>query len=271
VREDAVPSAADEGHAWALPYIRLRMSAGAAAGMPPQDGSARSWTPGPREPVLEPLAIHVWRVDLSATGEQAVCALSAHERERAQRIVGPREQRLWSRSRGVLRDLLGRYLKADPGSLELAVGAHGKPRLGGRWSEDGLHFNLSHSGELALYAFTACGAIGADVEVLREPSRGVREHRAALATRVFGAEAAERLGELPPELREREFLRLWTRHEAELKRRGAGIGAASAEEQGVGEAHAKPWIVELNVGRLAVAALASECDRASELRLWEWA
>jgi 4'-phosphopantetheinyl transferase len=217
------------------------------------------------------LATHVWRVDLSATGEQALGALSADERERAERIVGPFERRLWSRSRGVLRDLLGRYLKADPGSFELAVGADGKPRLGGRWSEYGLHFNLSHSGEFALYAFTACGAVGVDVEVLREPSRGVREHRAALAARVFGAETAERLGELPPELREREFLRLWTRHEAELKRRGAGIGAASAEEEGVGEAHAKPWIVELGVGPRAVAALAGEFVSEGELRLWEWA
>jgi 4'-phosphopantetheinyl transferase len=239
--------------------------------MPSQDSSAGSWTAGPRNPVLAPAAVDVWRVDLATAGGPALAALSAQERERAERIAGALEQRLWSRSRGILRDLLGRYLKTDPGSLELAVGTHGKPRLGGRLGECGLHFNLSHSNELALYAFTACGAVGVDVQVLREPSRGSREDHTALAARVFSAEAAARLGELPPELREREFLRLWTRHEAELKRRGTGIGAASAEDHAKGEAHAEPWIVELDVGPRAVAALASKCDGAGELRLWEWA
>jgi hypothetical protein len=62
---------------------------------------------------------------------------------------------------------------------------------------------------------------------------------------------------------------LWTRHEAELKRRGTGIGAASAEAHAKGEAHAEPWIVELDVGPRAVAALATKCDRAGELRLWK--
>jgi len=101
-----------------------------------------------------------------------------------------------------------------------------------------------------------------------------RDDRAALAARVFGAEAAARLAKLGPQSREREFLRLWTRHEAELKRRGTGIGAASAEDNGDdnggGEAHIEPWILELDIGPRAVAALASECDRPGELRLWEW-
>lgn len=220
--------------------------------------------------MLGPARIDVWRVDLSASGERALGALSAQERERAERIAGPLEQRLWSRSRGVLRDLLGRYLHADPGSLELAVGTHGKPRLGGRWGGCGLHFNLSHSGELALYAFTTCGAVGVDVQVLREPRLGAHGDRTALAARVFGAEAAARLGALPPQSREREFLRLWTRHEAELKRRGTGIGAAAADRAD-GEAHVEPWIVELDVGARAVAALAAKHGPARELRRWEWA
>jgi 4'-phosphopantetheinyl transferase len=253
-----------------LAYIRPTMSTGPSVGKPPQDSATGPWTAGPRDPASAPAAIDVWRVDLAATGERALGALSAQERERAGRIVQPHEQRLWSRSRGVLRDLLGRYLAADPSSLELAVGTHGKPRLAGPWSECGLHFNLSHSGELALYAFAACGAVGVDVQVTREPSARERENRAALAARAFGAEAAARLAELPPQPREREFLRLWTRHEAELKRRGTGIGAASADEHADGEAHAEPWIVELDVGAQAVAALATECDPAGELRLWEW-
>jgi 4'-phosphopantetheinyl transferase len=248
------------------------MSADAAVGKPPQHSNAGSWTAGPRDPALAPAAIDVWRVDLSTTGEPAFDALSMQERERAARIVRPLEQRLWTRSRGVLRDLLGRYLKVDdPASLELAVGAHGKPRLAEPWNERGLHFNLSHSGELALYAFTTCGAVGVDVEVLRESGRGLRGDRSGLAARFFGAEEVARLGELPPRPREREFLRLWTRQEAELKRRGTGIGTADGRDRGCGEARAESWMVELDLGPRAVAALAGESLPADGLRLWEWA
>lgn len=254
-----------------LAYIRSTMNARPGVGKPRHDSNVGSFTAGPRDPVPIPAAIDVWRVDLTATGERVLDALSVQERERAANIVGPREQGLWSRSRGVLRDLLGRYLDADPSSLELDVETHGKPLLAAPWSERELHFNLSHSGELGLYAFAAHCAIGVDVEVLRRPSRRASVDPVALAARVFGAEAASHLGALAPESRERELLRLWTRHEAELKRRGTGIGAATDSDPADGEAHVEPWIVELDVGAGAVAALAAERGPARELRLWEWA
>jgi 4'-phosphopantetheinyl transferase len=253
-----------------LAYIRPTMSVRPAAGKPRHHCSLGPWTTGPHDPVPAPATIDVWRVALTAVGERVLDALSAQERERAANIVGQREQRLWSRSRGVLRDLLGRYLDADPSSLELDAGTHGKPRLAAPWSERGLHFNLSHSGELALYAFSANGSVGADVEVMREPGRRASTDPVALAARFLGAEAAARLRELTPPSRELELLRLWTRHEAELKRRGTGIGAAAAAEQADGEARVEPWIVELDVGAGAVAALAAERGAARELRLWEW-
>ncbi len=253
-----------------LAYIRPTMSVRPAAGKPRQHSSAGPWTTGPHDPVPGPATIDVWRVELGGVGEGVLDALSAQEHVRAAGIVGQREQDLWGRSRGVLRDLLGRYLDADPSSLELDAGTHGKPRLAAPWSERGLHFNLSHSGELALYAFSAHGSVGVDVEVMGEPGRRASTDPVALAARVLGAEAAAHLGALTPPAREFEFLRLWTRHEAELKRRGTGIGAAAAAEQAEGEARVEPWIVELDVGAGTVAALAADCGAVRELRLWEW-
>jgi len=169
-----------------------------------------------------------------------VCELLCEqELERAERMLDERDRRLWRRSRGVLRALLGRYLRQDPRSLRLIVGAHGKPALAGDAAEpqaarraapeaaSRLSFNLSHSGHLALYAFSESGDVGVDVEVARRAMNEV-----AIAARVFGPAQAKHLQELDPDSRRREFLRAWVRHEAERKCLGVGLfGGEDAPEQ----------------------------------------
>lgn len=246
------------------------MSTRSPARQPSPPGGPARWARGPSEPLLTGTGVHVWRVDLTTIGDVVVDSLSAAERERALGIAGEDTRRLWSRSRGVLRELLARYLHERPGAVELAVGRHGKPRLAGDgWRA--LSFNLSHSQQLALYAFAAVGSVGVDVELARVKGPQAAGDRVALARRTFGEQEARRLLALHPAARELKFLRLWTRHEAELKRRGTGIGAASAADRVDEEAREQPWIVELDVGARAAAALAVERGSAAELRLWEWA
>lgn len=214
--------------------------------------------------------MHVWRVDLTAVADDVAGSLSGAERERARGIAGEDARRHWSRSRGVLRELLARYLRERPGAIALSVGLHGKPQLAGD-GRGALSFNLAHSQQLALYAFVAAGSVGVDVEVVRAEGARASGDRVALAGRVFGERQARRLKALQPAARELEFLRLWTRHEAELKRRGTGIGAAGGADRAGGEAGEEPWIVELDLDARAVAALAVERGSAAELRLWDWA
>jgi hypothetical protein len=118
---------------------------------------------------------------------------------------------------------------------------------------------LSHSGQLALYAFTESGAVGLDVEVARRTINEV-----AVARRAFGPGEARRLEGLAPPIREREFLRAWARYEAELKCRGTGIGVVDT-----GTGGGAPWIAQLDVGSHAAAAVALE-HPARDLRCWEW-
>ena len=87
-----------------------------------------------------------------------------------------------------------------------------------------LSFNLSHSGHLALYAFSKAGAVGVDVEVAR---RGLDV--VAIAARAFGAAEARRLRGFAPAIRKEEFRRTWVRHESALKCWGTGIGNGSTE------------------------------------------
>jgi 4'-phosphopantetheinyl transferase len=192
--------------------------------------------------------------------------LSAEEHARADRMAGVRDRALWARSRGVLRELLGRYLQADPRELSLATSPKGKPvldtasaRTGRQADATRLCFNLSHSGEAALYAFTCAGRVGIDLEAGRRPIDSV-----ALATRAFGPAEAARLRKLDPETRAQEFLLAWVRREAALKCIGTGIW-----EDPEKDAEPRPWTAHLDLGGPGCAAIALE-RAPTELRCWDW-
>ena len=217
--------------------------------------SDRSWGPAPTRPRLAAGAVHVWRADLEEAGDELLELLSDDERERVARFARVHDGLLWGRAHGLLRLLLSDYLQLRPREVTFTVAAHGKPQL-----PDGrLSFNLSHSGGLALYAFSSDAAIGVDVEGTR---RAIAEE--SIARRTFGPAVAERLAALEASDRRREFLRLWARHEAMLKCRGTGIGAPEASPSAT-----EPWIAELDMSRGAVAVVACE-NVPHELRCWDW-
>jgi 4'-phosphopantetheinyl transferase len=222
------------------------------------------WAPGPRRPVLPPRAVHVWRVDLTAVSDSVTAALSPDERARMGRFVRVDDGRRWARARGVLRALLARYLHVEPASLEFSVGPHGKLLLTGRRERTSLAFNLSHSRALALYAFSHAGACGVDVEVDR--ARSIDE--LALARRTLGATEAQRLASLKAEQRRREFLRAWTRHEASLKCRGAGL-CEPRDPTGLERVGGRVWIAKLEPGGAAAGALAVGTP-PQKLALFDW-
>jgi 4'-phosphopantetheinyl transferase len=239
-----------------------------SATIPPPERGPRAavtrWQRGPLRPRLGGGEVHVWRARLSQLDDLRKL-LSVDEREREARILGERDRLLWASSRGALRQLLARYLDADPTDVVLTIEPDGKPRLKHEpLDARELHFNLSHSGELALYAFANDGPVGVDVELTQDTKQSRRRDHLALARRVFGEREGQRLQAFEPDAREREFLRLWTRYEAALKRAGHGIGAGAA---GIVEETA--WIVELEIDTPGAAALAA--DRASALRLCSFA
>jgi 4'-phosphopantetheinyl transferase len=192
--------------------------------------------------------VHVWiaRLDRGDWTDAVADLLQTGERDRASHFQSRRKGVLWARSRALLRMLLGGYLGTDPASLRFELGRHGKPRLtpaGG-----GPHFSLSHSGTIAVYAFAVDRQLGVDVEAL-----GRGRPVLPLARRAFGEDACERLARLEEDRREREFLRLWTRHEARLKCLGTGLAGRYGD----------CWARQLEVGGHAVAALAAERAPAS--------
>lgn len=170
-------------------------------------------------PALAAGEVHVWRIDLRASSRSLLAVLArilaADERARAHRFVFPHDHDRFILSRGLLRWLLGCYLDSDPAELQFTYNAYGKPELAGSFD---LQFNLSHAGDLILYAFARDRVVGIDVERIRND---VEIHR--LARHVFSANEQATLAALPPENQVEAFFNGWTRKEAYVKARGKGL------------------------------------------------
>jgi 4'-phosphopantetheinyl transferase len=220
----------------------------------------------------------VWRVALDHPPVETAAlrrVLSGTERRRADQFRFEHDRLRYEAARGALRIMLGRYLATDPALVVFAYGPRGKPRLEGH---AGLHFNVSHSGGLALLAF-ARRPLGIDVEHERDlPDAG------EIAERFFSPREAERLRALPPSERRAAFFRCWTRKEAWIKATGEGLAQpldsfdvsfATGEPPGLERVAGQPgeaerwWLADLRPAPGWAGALAMRGE-PSALRTWDW-
>lgn len=179
-----------------------------------------AWGPAPAALSLTDGVVHLWRAWLEPAPEvlrRLEAHLSEDERARAARFVFPVHRVRYAAGRGILRELLGRYLGRDPREVRFRYTAHGKPEL----DEPGhppLRFNLSNCEAMALAGFVRGREIGVDVEELRPMPDG-----AAIAERFFSAPEQAVFRALPPETRDQGFFNCWTRKEAYIKAVGEGL------------------------------------------------
>jgi len=159
-------------------------------------------------------------------------SLSQAERGRAARFRLDRERRRFTVARARLRELLAERLDVPPESIEFVYGREGKPALAERFARSGWRFNLSHCGELAVFAFSRAGEVGVDVEAVQAIAEAD-----AIAARVFSRREHEAYRAVAPTERPLAFFRCWTRKEAFVKALGGGLSMPLAE---VDVAHAPP-------------------------------
>jgi 4'-phosphopantetheinyl transferase len=147
--------------------------------------------------------------------------LSEDECERADRFRFPADRNQFITSRGSLRRFIGSYLGCEPGQVKFQYSEKGKPQL-----EAGLDlcFNVAHSGELILWAFTYARRIGIDVEKIR-PDLDVLE----ISERFFSLRERTHLSSLPAAQRQEAFFRCWSRKEAYVKATGDGLSLPLAD------------------------------------------
>ena len=253
-----------------------------------------TWHVPPIEVTLPENGVHVWRASLSRKDNDNIDGsnksedsrfsslqhlLSVEERERAGKFYFERDRHNWVVAHGILRILLARYLDTDPRSLRFETNAYGKPLLASPQSGANLHFNLSHSGNLALYAFAFDRQVGVDVEYMRS---GIDYEE--LARHHFSHHEYAALQSLPVAQQEEAFFLCWSRKEAYIKARGMGVSipleqfdvslapGESAELLGSRESPLAPtqWsLCSLAPGTGYVGALAVE-DFGWRLSSWQY-
>lgn len=143
-------------------------------------------------------------------------ALSADECERAERFLLPLHQQRFIVAHAILRQLLGIYLDTPPADIQFTYSDHRKPALSGQHAGQ-LEFNLSHSADMAVYAFTRKCAIGIDIEKIQS------ENKSDIAERFFSPAEIAALSALTPPEQVAGFFQLWARKEAIIKANGKGL------------------------------------------------
>jgi len=172
-------------------------------------------------PSLVEHVTHVWCLNLDDTfldEREWTGLLSTDELQRARRFRFPRDCRRFAAGRTTLRMLLAGYLEDEPARLSFHYSDHGKPSLAGAHQSSRLKFNVSHSGNVAIFAFVLDRNVGVDIERVHTDIEVD-----AIAQRFFSPYEQLALAALPPAEKYFGFFNCWTRKEAFVKAVGQGL------------------------------------------------
>lgn len=240
------------------------------------------WEIPSTEVALGPDEVHVWCASLNvgqATIQRLRSVLSADEIEKAERFYFQKDRTAFIVARGLLRRLLGHYLRREPRDMRFNYSRYGKPAVDPSPYESELQFNVSHSHQLALIIFAYGRLVGIDVEYMRK-----NVEYEELAPRFFSLAENVALNALPEAQKREAFFHCWTRKEAYIKARGEGlslpldlfdVSLRPGEPAALLGSREDPR----EVARWSLQALASADDYASaliveghgwHLRCWEW-
>lgn len=205
--------------------------------------------------------IHIWHTRLdSGDADLARYAslLSGEEKNRAARFRFDLHRNRFVTARGVLRLLLGKYLAMSPESVEIRTCDRGKPHVADGQNRGNLRFNLSHSGDIAVYAFALDNEVGIDIEVADK-----RRNSLNISRSYFTDSETRSLEEIgTQEEREVGFLKLWTRKEACIKCTGDGLGVKLDSFDVSRATIDRPTEVMLGNNRMLVCDLPAPGDKA---------
>jgi 4'-phosphopantetheinyl transferase len=239
-----------------------------------------TWSEPPKQLCIEAGEVHIWRAELQVSDSDFMhlsAVMSREEQLRASRYRSPVDAHRFVLAHAALRQILSSYLDIPPAELAFVPSAHNKPFLanaGAEW----LQFNLSRSGDVALFALAREMDVGIDIEQIQPELANWQLARAILADGELRA-----LQSLDQNLPADAFFACWTRKEAYLKGRGSGLSAsldsfevpvagnaAFDEAAPVVNADGEWWLRSLNPGHgFAAACTAPRSD--FRLKLWQWA
>ena len=166
-------------------------------------------------------SLHLWRLSLDINAdeyERLASVLDEQEWQRANKFKIVQARSRFVAGRGLLRLMLAWYLSVAPTTIKIEQGEHGKPRLVGSTPDHGLVFNVSHSRDLALFAFAHDQKFGVDLEY----RRNIKNIR-GMVRRCFSDRERSEWDSSDLSQRQRLFFSFWTAKEAMIKADGRGL------------------------------------------------
>ena len=144
--------------------------------------------------------VQVWVASLEVPDARYSALKRMLSQEEQSRAVGmtPILARRFTVARGILRSLLSGFTGTAVEKLRFMYGTSGKPSL----ADHDIHFNVSHSAELGLFAFAPDRPVGVDVENER-PVRRLLD----VAQRFMSEDEIRTLAATAPEERDTAFLK----------------------------------------------------------------
>jgi len=121
--------------------------------------------------------VHLWRQNLKAASQRenplSQHLLSSEEQQRLQRFVTPQLKSRFLKRRLMIRQILSHYQpERRIEQWRFITNAHGRPEIHPEQTHNDLHFNLSHSEDLALLAIARRYEVGVDIEHTKVPADG---------------------------------------------------------------------------------------------------
>ncbi|MGD1897935.1 MAG: 4'-phosphopantetheinyl transferase family protein [Phormidesmis sp.] len=188
--------------------------------------------------------VQVWQIPLHVSEETVQRyerCLAEDERSRANRFRFPDDRRRFIVARGTLRYLLSQHFQCVPHDIAFCYGKYGKPSVEPVGLESQMsaerqttaqsapgncdfHFNVSHSGELALCVLGYAHRVGIDIEKIKKIQRldGMMERCLVSSEQRYVEAATHPL---------KAFLTYWTCKEAYLKAIGLGLSQSMTSVQ----------------------------------------
>lgn len=240
------------------------------------------WYSSPEQFVLSGDEVHVWHATLEQSPsviETLFNILTLDEQHRAAKYYFRKDGEQYVVARGVLRVIIGGYLNMKPEQLRFSYSPFGKPALISGSGESEIRFNLAHSGNIALYAFSRERELGIDIEHMHEDFDYLE-----IAEHFFSRAEISSLRAVPTQAQARAFFNCWTRKEAYLKAHGAGLSlaldsfdvslapgepAALLRVRDDAQAASRWSLQEIDVDSGYVAALVVE-GHGWRLKRWQW-
>lgn len=167
-------------------------------------------------------SVHVWKLSLLTDSEFISSdTLADNEIQKAGRFHFATDRHTFVRTRTMLRGLLSRYAGVDAKKLTISYNKHGKPYLHNPDRDKAVFFNVTHSKDVALLAFTRQGEIGIDIEYMHDNVKYLE-----LSRRFFSGQEYQALARLSGNELKMGFYRCWTSKEAFVKAVGTGLSSS---------------------------------------------